>query len=57
MIEILKVSIHEKDGVKMIGVKYAKDGICMPFILLQYSELSDGLGDAELKHTVLTYLN
>jgi len=57
MIEILKVSIHEKDGVKMVGVKYAKDGICMPFILLQYSELSNGRGDTELKQTIQTYMN
>lgn len=57
MIEILKVSIHEKDGVKMVGIKYAKDGICMPFILLQYNELSDGLGDVRLKQNVLDYLN
>ncbi|NQV51272.1 MAG: hypothetical protein HQ507_12290 [Candidatus Marinimicrobia bacterium] len=57
MIEILKVSIHEKDGVKMVGIKYAKDGICKPFILMRYKELSDGLGDTELKQAVLTYLN
>lgn len=57
MIEILKVSIHEKAGVKMVGIKYAKDGICMPFILLPYNELSDGRGDARLKRKVLDYLN
>lgn len=57
MIEILKVSIHEKDDVKMVGVKYSKDGVCMPFILLQYNELSDGLGDVELKESILSYLN
>ncbi|WP_339736554.1 hypothetical protein [uncultured Sunxiuqinia sp.] len=57
MIEILKVSIHEKDGVKMVGIKYAKDGVCMPFILLPYNELSDGLGDVRLKQKVLDYLN
>lgn len=57
MIEILKVSIHEKDGVKMIGVKYAKDGICKPFILLPYSELSNGRGDVRLKQKVLDYLS
>ena len=57
MIEILKVSIHEKDGVKIVGVKYAKDGICMPFILLPHNELSDGLGDVALKQAVLNYLN
>jgi len=56
MIEILKVSIHEKDGVKMVGVKYSKDGVCKPFILLPYNELSDGLGDIELNQTVLDYL-
>lgn len=56
MIEILKVSIHEKDGVKMIGVKYAKDGVCMPFRLLPYNELSDGFGEVRLKHKVKAYL-
>ena len=57
MIEILKVSIHEKDGVKMVGVKYAKDGVCMPFILMRYKELSDGVGDVRLKQKVLDYLS
>lgn len=57
MIEILKVSIHEKDGVKMVGVKYAKDSVCMPFILMQYKELSDGHGDVSLKQKVLDYLS
>jgi len=57
MIEILKVSIHEKDGIKILGVKYAKDGICQPFKLLQFQELSNGRGDTELKQTILRYMN
>lgn len=57
MIEILKVSIHEKDGVKMVGVKYAEGGVCMPFILMRYKELSDGHGDVSLKQKVLDYLS
>jgi len=56
MIEIHKVSIQEKEGVKLVGVKYSKDGVCMPFILFQYNELSDGLGDVELKQAILKYL-
>lgn len=56
MIEIHKVAIQEKDGVKLVGVKYSKDGACQPFIAIPYNDLSDGLGDIALKQAVLDYL-
>ncbi len=56
MIEIHKVAIQEKDGVKLVGVKYSKDGACQPFIAIPYNDLSDGLGDIALTQAVLDYL-
>ena len=56
MIEVHKVAIQEKDGIKIVGVKYSKDGNCMPFTTIPYDELNDGQGDALLKQAVLDYL-
>ena len=40
MIEVHKVAIQEKDGIKIVGVKYSKDGNCMPFATIPYDELN-----------------
>lgn len=56
MIEIHKVGIQVREGVKYVGVKYSKDGTCQPFVIIPHAELSDGQGDVVLKQAVLDYM-
>ena len=57
MIEILKLSIQENNGQKMIGVRYQKDGQAQPFVIFHYSDLDSPTGNVELKVAVKSYLN
>jgi len=57
MIEILKLSIQENNGQKMIGVRYQKDGQAQAFIIFRYSDLDSPTGNVELKGAVKNYLN
>lgn len=56
MIEILKLSIQENNGQKMIGVRYQKDGQAQPFVIFHYSDLDSPTGNVELKEAVKVYL-
>ena len=57
MIEILKLSIQENNGQKMIGVRYQKDGQAQPFVIFHYSDLDSSTGNIELKEAVRNYLS
>ena len=56
MIELLKVTIQENNGQKMIGVRYKKDGQIQPFIIFHYSDLDSPTGNVELKEAIKNYL-
>lgn len=56
MIEILKLSIQENNGQKMIGVRYQKDGQAQPFVIFHYSELDSPTSNVELKEAVKVYM-
>lgn len=57
MIEILKLSIQENNGQKMIGVRYQKDGQAQPFVIFHFSDLDSPTGNVELKEAVKAYLS
>jgi hypothetical protein len=52
MIELLKVTIQENNGQKMVGVRYKKDGQIQPFIIFNYLELSSPSDNVKLKEAV-----
>lgn len=56
MIEIHKIGIQVREGIKYVGVKYSKDGTHQPFVIIPHAELSNGQGDIALKQAVLDYL-
>lgn len=56
MIELLKVTIQDNSGQKMIGVRYKKDGQTQPFVIFHYSDLDSPTGNVELKEAVKAYL-
>ena len=56
MIELLKVTIQENNGQKMVGVRYKKDGKIQPLIIFNYSELVSPTGNIELKEAIKVYL-
>jgi len=56
MIELLKVTIQENNGQKMIGVRYKKDGQAQPFVIFHYSDLDSPTGNVELQEAIKNYL-
>ena len=52
MIELLKVTIQDNSGQKMVGVRYKKDGQTQPFIIFHFSDLDSLTGNVELKEAV-----
>ena len=42
--------------VKMIGVRYQKDGQAQPFVIFHYLDLDSATGNIELKEVVRNYL-
>jgi len=56
MIELLKVTIQENNGQKMIGVRYKKNGQAQLFVIFHYSDLDSPNGNVELKEAVKVYL-
>ena len=57
MIELLKVTIQDNSGQKMVGVRYKKDGQTQPFIIFHFSDLDSLTGNVELKEAVKAYLS
>ena len=57
MIELLKVTIQDNNGQKMIGVRYQKDRQAQPFVIFHFSDLDSPTGNVELKEAVKAYLS
>ena len=57
MIELLKVTIQDNNGQKMIGVRYQKDHQAQPFVIFHFSDLDSPTGNVELKEAVKAYLS